>query len=139
MIQKHSLFELEKDDEYDAGFHDAHGNFLSRKLLLMKFRGESIGIATLDVTPEGKCVARGLAIDAARQGQGHGRALAVLTGSFAASFGASELCVNAGTLTSKFYENCGFIPQVWSQKEIDEWNAGGARNPLPVQMVRRLP
>lgn len=141
-IQRESLFGMSEEDEYDPHFYDQYRpdeeQGVRRLQVLLKYRGEAIGITTLEFQKDGGSVARGVAIKREYQRQGHGMVLTEHVSRIAEISGARELRVNAGALSSRFYIACGFVPFVWSQTELDRWNASGTTNPLPIQMVRRL-
>lgn len=121
--------------EYDPHYHDqSYWRPAERAQLLLKFKGEAIGIATLDVFPDRSAATRAVAVADGKQGQGHGTALGKLTQEFAKNLGCHTLCVNAGAHVTGFYGSLGFAPQTWDKSELD-----GVGSPEKiVQMVLRL-
>ena len=129
-----TLFEQDLSS-YDAHYHDCvYHRPAQRTQLLLKFRGEAIGITTLDQFPDKTAATRGVAITDSKQQMGHGAVLGKLTQEFAKSLGCKTLCVNAGTHTTGFYGSLGFTPEIW---DIKEYEGIGSPETM-VQMVCRL-
>ncbi len=85
---------------------------------LLKRDGAPLGTARLDIRGDGSAVVRLVAITAAEQGRGHGRALESLIAEEARAFGARVLYVNAAPTAVGFYEKAGWKRHVWDASEL---------------------
>ena len=88
---------------------------------LLKLDGRPLGTTRLDVRDDGTAVVRMVAVTAAEQGRGHGRALGRLVEERAKDFGARTLLVNAADTAVGFYYSTGWRDHVWDQAELDSF------------------
>lgn len=134
-VRRTALFQ-QSVSEYTPHYHDAlYHRSAQRHQLLLKWKGVAVGVTTLDRFPDGTAATRAVAIADEFQGQGHGRALGILTQEFAKLQGTTSLCVNAGAHTVGFYASLGFERKMWDRNEYDE----GTSPETVIQMVCHLP
>lgn len=132
-IQRTALFEQDAQ-EYDPYYHDTcFHKPAQRSLLLLKWKGASVGITTLDHFADNSAATRSVAIATEFQGNGHGLALGKLTQEFAKTKGVDTLCVNAGDHAVGFYRRLGFEKEMWNPKEYE----GITEPETMIQMVCR--
>lgn len=132
-IQRTALFEQDVN-EYDPHYHDAcFQKPAQRSLLLLKWKGASVGVTTLDHFSDNSAATRGVAIATEFQGKGHGMALGKLTQEFARAEGVDTLCVNAGDHAVGYYQRLGFEKEIWNAKEYE----GVSEPEKMIQMVCR--
>ena len=101
---------------YDDTRPDEHapGNYP----LLLKCDGVPVATTRLDTRADGAGVVRLVAVTAATQGQGHGRALSRLVEERARQLGLTMLYVNAVSNAVGFYRKTGWHDFPWDPAEL---------------------
>jgi GNAT superfamily N-acetyltransferase len=122
-IRRRVAFEAGESIEDDPDEH-AQGNFP----LLLKLGAISIGTIRIDSLANGDAALRLVAIDPARQGEGHGRILLREAEAFAREIGCRRAVVYATPDSAGFYTAAGY-----AEDEFDVNYFGGI-----VQMVKPL-
>ena len=130
-LRRQELFSRHEGVVYDPNHpHDRPPNIP----LVLRHRGVAIGTARLDPIASDIVVLRLVAIDRARQGEGHGRVLMAMFEELARKRGASRVLVNAHPAATKFYERLGYGPEAWD----DPSGARGGIASSCVQMSKAL-
>ena len=83
--------------------------------LILKFRGQRIGTARLDLFENGGAAIRLVAIARQEQRKGHGRVMQQLFEDFARGKGVSKIFVNAHPSAAGYYKRLGFVPEDWQE------------------------
>ena len=116
-IRRQELFEAKgRHGIYDENYPGERASNMHPYLL--KLDGRSIGTTRLDVRDDGSAIFRLVAITAAEQGRGHGRALGRLLEERARAFGATVLYLNAADTAVGFYQATGWHDHVWDAGEL---------------------
>lgn len=85
---------------------------------LLKRDGQALGTVRLDLFDGGRAVVRLVAVTAAEQRRGHGRAMEELVTEQARALGAHTLLVNAAEDALGFYQKTGWEPFEWDPGEL---------------------
>lgn len=125
-IRRQELFEAKRrfgiyDDNHP---HDRAPN---AHPYLLKLDGRPIGTTRLDVRADGTAVFRLVAITAAEQGKGHGRAMGLMVEVRARALGAKVLLVNAADTAVGFYYATGWRDFEWDASELVSIAAGATQ------------
>jgi N-acetylglutamate synthase-like GNAT family acetyltransferase len=116
-IRRKVLFEgRHRDVVYDDKHPDDRATH--NHPLLLRLDGAPLGTVRLDDFGDGTGCVRLVAITAAEQGRGHGRALSTLVEELARSLGIHTLYVNAAPEAVGFYEKTGWTRHEWSAAEL---------------------
>ena len=116
-IRRQELFEAKgRFGVYDPNRPDDHlpGTYH----YLLRFDGRPVGTTRLDIRGDGTAIVRLVAITAAEQGRGHGRALSRMVQDRAVAFGADTLLVNAAPTAVGYYAKTGWQEHVWDASEL---------------------
>jgi GNAT superfamily N-acetyltransferase len=122
-IRRRVAFEAGEDIEDDPEDH-AQGNFP----LLLRLGSSAVGTIRIDSMSNGDAALRLVAIDPARQGEGHGRILLREAEGFARDIGCRRAVVYATPEAAGFYAAAGY-----AEDEFDDNYFGGI-----VQMAKPL-
>lgn len=87
--------------------------------LLLSDGDRPLGTARFDDSGDGTGIVRLVAVLAAEQGRGHGRAMQALLDAFAGARGIHTLYINAAPEAVGFYEKCGWHRHVWDSAELE--------------------
>ena len=86
-----------------------------RQALVLVYRGIVVGTVRIDRLDETRVALRHVAIDPARQGEGHGAQLIEMAETLAAAQGAVEVVLHAVASSVSFYEKLGYQPVDWDE------------------------
>lgn len=111
---RHGIYNENHPDEYAPNAH----------CYLLKLDGKPLGTTRLDIWADGTAIVRMVAITAAEQGKGHGRALMQIVEERARGFGAPAAFLNAADTATGFYRRTGWHDHVWDQAELDSFAQG---------------
>ena len=122
-IRRRVAFEAGEQDDDDPDEHAA-GHYP----LLLTMKGQPVGTIRVDSLNDSDAALRLVAIDPARQGEGHGRVLLREAEAFARDIGSRRAVVYATPEAAGFYASAGY-----AEDEFDDNYFGGI-----VQMVKPL-
>jgi GNAT superfamily N-acetyltransferase len=105
---RHGIYDPDLPGEYLQGMHP----------YLLKQNGQALGTTRLDVRNDATAVFRLVAVTAAEQGKGHGRALGRMVEARARAFGARMALVNAAASAVGYYEKTGWSRHIWDVAEL---------------------
>ncbi len=86
-----------------------------RLALVLVYRGTVVGTVRLDRLDETRVALRHVAIDPARQGEGHGAQLIDMAEALASTQGAVEVVLHAVASSVTFYEKLGYRAVDWNE------------------------
>lgn len=122
-IRREELFSV--DDPRGAYDPNRPEEFLPENTpLLLKWKGEGIATARLDLRENGLAVVRLVAVTKSAQGQGHGRKLSFLLEQLAMMMGVTKFVLNARPSAIGFYLKEGYVFESWDPEDLKNTSDG---------------
>ena len=118
--------ELFSSDDPRGAYDPAHPDeFLpGHHSLLLKWKGEGVATARLDLRSNGLAVVRLVAVAKMEQGKGHGKKLSFLLEQLAMMMGVTKFVLNARPSAIGFYRKEGYVFESWDPEDLKHTSDG---------------